>query len=378
MKINKKKVNVSDYILFNRMGDTAAIDIVAPATYSNSGYFNLFDYNKEFAGLSSLSVKIDSKLIFDSFLYIMVEQLKQYCKMNSIHLVVVSENEFFDSYQSYLASHKPGKLRKEKKNIFTAFFEGLGNSAKTVCSDLLKFVEFIGDVAIHIVTLPKNFSQVRWTELPNFLIRVGVNSIGICLLIVFLIGIIIGYVGALQLSRFGVGSFLASLVGIAVTRELSPLMVGIIIAGRTGSAFTAEIGTMRVSDEVDALTSFGFDKQYFLVFPRLIATIISLPLMVSICNIAGIIGGYFAGNAVLNINFAEFQMELLDSSLSYADVLGGIFKSFIFGGIIAVVGCFKGFQVSGGAESVGRYTTSSVVTSIFLIVLVDAVFAFLL
>lgn len=214
--------------------------------------------------------------------------------------------------------------------------------------------------------------------MPINFIKVGVHSLGICLLIVFLVGIIIGYVGALQLARFGVGSFLAALVGIAVTRELSPLMAGIILAGRTGSAFTAEIGTMVVSEEVDSLRAFGFDKYYFLVFPRLIAIVLSLPLIVSICNIAGIVGGFVAGNAVLNIGFREFQMQLLDSTLSYWDVLSGVFKSSIFGGIIGVVGCFKGFQVAGGAESVGRYTTSSVVTSIFLIVLVDAIFAFLI
>ena len=132
--------------------------------------------------------------------------------------------------------------------------------------------------------------------MPGNLIQVGVNSLGICLLIVFLIGIIIGYVGAIQLQRFGVGSFLASLVGIAVTRELSPIMVGIIMAGRTGSAFTAEIGTMKVSEEIDALHTFGFDKYYFLVFPRVIAITLALPILVSICNIVGILGGFVAGN----------------------------------------------------------------------------------
>lgn len=132
--------------------------------------------------------------------------------------------------------------------------------------------------------------------MPVNFIKVGVHSLGICLLIVFLVGIIIGYVGAIQLARFGVGSFLAALVGIAVTRELSPLMAGIILAGRTGSAFTAEIGTMKVSEEVDSLRAFGFDKYYFLVFPRLIAIVFALPLIVSICNIAGIVGGFVAGN----------------------------------------------------------------------------------
>ena len=373
-----KKINIKEYIVLNKIDDSATIDIVAPIIYSNSFAFNQFDYKKELAGINKLSLKISKEQVFDSYLYLLVEELKVYCKLQKIKLIVVSENENFDNFWEFLASKKPGKIIKEKPNVFIEFFEELGAKTRAIIADLLKFIEFVGEVFIRFITLPKNFRQVRWADLPNFLVRVGVNSIGICLLIVFLIGIIIGYVGALQLARFGVGSFLASMVGIAVTRELSPIMVGIITAGRTGSAFTAEIGTMKVSDEVDALTSFGFDRHYFLVFPRLIATVISLPLMVSICNIAGIIGGYVAGSAVLGLTFAEFQIQLLDSSLSYSDVLGGIFKSAIFGAIIGIVGCFKGFQVSGGAESVGKYTTSSVVTSIFLIVLVDAIFAFIL
>jgi len=373
-----KKINIKEYIEFNKIDDSAMLDIIAPITYSNSFAFNQFDYKKELEGVSKLSLKISKEQIFDSYLYILVEELKVYCKLQKIRLVVVSENENFDNFWEFLASKKPGKIIKDKPNVFVEFFEDLGSKSQTIVEDVLKFIEFVGEVFIRIVTIFKNFKQVRWVDLPFFLTRVGVNSLGICLLIVFLVGIIIGYVGAIQLARFGVGSFLASMVGISITRELSPLMVGIIMAGRTGSAFTAEIGTMKVSDEIDALRAFGFDRHYFLVFPRLIATVISLPIIVSICNIAGIIGGYVAGSVVLSITFSEFQMQLLDSSLSYSDVLGGVFKSAIFGGIIGIVGCFKGFQVRGGAESVGKYTTSSVVTSVFLIVFVNAVFAFIL
>jgi phospholipid/cholesterol/gamma-HCH transport system permease protein len=373
-----KSIDITNYLIFKKDGDSATLDIIAAVTYANSAAFNQFDYKVALNDVKNLSLKIDKDQVFDSFFYIILEDLRKYCKLNGIKLIIVSDNEDFDKYWEFLSSKEIRKLQKEKRNPFIGFFEDLGATARNVSNDLLKFIEFIGEVVSRFITLPKHFREVRWADLPNNLIRVGVNSIGICLLIVFLIGIIIGYVGALQLSRFGVGSFLASLVGIAVTRELSPIMVGIIIAGRTGSAFTAEIGTMKVSDEVDALVSFGFDRFYFLVFPRLLATIISIPIMVSICNIAGIIGGYIAGNVVLDISFGQFQMDLLDSSLSYFDVLGGVFKGAIFGGIIGVVGCFKGFQVSGGAESVGKYTTSSVVTSIFIIVLVDAIFSFLL
>jgi phospholipid/cholesterol/gamma-HCH transport system permease protein len=373
-----KKINIEDYIAFTKDGNFGCLDIKKPVTYSNSNIFNSFDFNTHFTGITNLSLKIDKELIFDSFLTILLEELRAYCKLNFIKLVIVSENENFDTYWEFISSKTPGKLKKEKANPILDFFEGLGKTSKFIIKDLSKFIEFIGEIFIRVITIPKHFREIRWVDLPTNLIKVGVNSLAICLLIVFLIGIIIGYVGAIQLSRFGVGSFLASLVGIAVTKELSPLMVGIIIAGRSGSAFTAEIGTMKVSEEVDALKAFGFDRYYFLVFPRLFATILSLPLIVSICNIAGIIGGFIAGNIELNIAFTEFQMQLLDSSLSYADVLGGVFKSSIFGAIVGIVGCFKGFQVSGGAESVGKYTTSSVVTSIFLIVLVDSIFALLM
>jgi len=371
-------MKIEDCISFSKKDKKGYLDILQPVTYSNSTIFNSFNYEKEFTSITHISLKINADLVFDSYLIILLEELRAYCKLKNIKLVVVSENDNFDAYWEFISSKTPGKLKKEKENIFVIFFEGIGKSSKFILKDLRKFIEFIGEVFFKIITLPKHFKEVRWIELPSNLIKVGVKSLPICLLIVFLVGIIIGYVGAIQLSRFGVGSFLASLVGIAITRELSPLMVGIIIAGRSGSAFTAELGTMKVGEEIDALKAFGFDRHYLLVFPRLIATIISLPLIVSICNVAGIIGGFVAGNMYLNISFMEFQMQLLNSSLSYSDILSGIFKSAIFGGIIAVVGCFKGFQVSGGAESVGKYTTSSVVTAILLIVLVDAVFAFLM
>ncbi len=371
-------MKIEDYVSFVKEDKKGYLDILQPVVYSNSKIFNSFNYEKQFVDITHLSLKINACLVFDSYLIILLEELRSYCKLKKIKLVVVSENDNFDTYWEFISTKTPGKLKKEKENIFVSFFEGIGKASKFMLKDLEKFIEFMGEVFVKIITLPKNFKEIRWIELPSNLIKVGVKSLPICLLIVFLVGIIIGYVGAIQLSRFGVGSFLASLVGIAVTRELSPLMVGIIIAGRTGAAFTAEIGTMKVGEEIDSLKAFGFDRHYLLVFPRLIATVISMPLIVSICNIAGIIGGFVAGNMYLNIHFTEFQMQLLNSSLSYADVLSGIFKSAIFGGIIAVVGCFKGFQVSGGAESVGKYTTSSVVTSIFLIVLVDAIFAFLI
>lgn len=154
-------------------------------------------------------------------------------------------------------------------------------------------------------------------------------------------------------------------------------MVAIIVAGRSGSAFAAEIGTMKVSEEIDALTTMGFDRMQFLVLPRVLAVTFAMPLLVIICDLAGIIGGLLAGLATLDITISSFLAQL-NIALNYAHVFSGIFKSIVFGLLIATIGCFRGFQVQGGAESVGRYTTASVVSGVFLVILTDAIFVFLL
>lgn len=374
----KQKINIEDYIRTTRDGTTVIVEIVASAVYSNSSIFNNFIFAKNFKGAKNVEVIVPSDLEFDSFLYLMLNEMYKYCERHGINIEPKIENEKFESFYHFLVTKEPQPLLKEKTNALVELFESFGNKAKELKKNLFYLIEFVGEVIKRFVLSPFNLKQIRWSDLPTQLIKVGVNSVGICLLIVFLIGIIIGYVGAIQLARFGFGSFLASLVGIAVTRELSPIMVGIVIAGRSGSAFAAEIGTMKVSEEVDALTAFGFDKYYFLVFPRLLATIISIPLIVSICNIAGIFGGFIAGKYVLGLTLPEFQHDLLDSSISYFDVIIGVAKSIIFGAVISIIGCFKGLQVQGGAESVGKYTTSSVVTSILFIIIIDAIIAFMI
>lgn len=374
----KTNVDLDTYYKFEKIENRGKLTFKSPMVYSNSQYFNSFDFQQNLSDITFLEIDVSSIKVFDTFAYIFIKELHTYCDDHSIKFSLEGATEEFTNFLSFLSTKKVERVKKERVGFLYNFFLELGENTKKGIRELRSFIEFFGETSKALLKLPFNLKQIRWEDFPVYLMRVGVNSIGICLLIVFLVGIIIGYVGAIQLARFGVGSFLAALVGIAVTRELSPLMVGIVIAGRSGSAFAAEIGTMKVSDEVDALTSFGFDKQNFIVIPRLLATLISLPVLVSISNIVGIIGGYLAGAVVLGLSFSEFQVQLLDSTLSYADVLGGIGKSIIFGFIIAVIGCFKGFQVSGGAESVGKFTTSSVVLSIFLIIFIDAIFAFII
>ncbi len=153
-------------------------------------------------------------------------------------------------------------------------------------------------------------------------------------------------------------------------------MVAILVAGRSGSAFAAEIGTMKVAEEVDALDSMGYNIVSFLVLPRVLAVTLAMPLLTMLCNIAGVGGGLIAALTTLDITISGYLNEL-QLAVSMGDIFSGLFKSLIFGFLVATIGCFRGLQVRGGAESVGRFTTASVVTGVFMIIFTDAIFTFI-
>jgi phospholipid/cholesterol/gamma-HCH transport system permease protein len=238
------------------------------------------------------------------------------------------------------------------------------------------FIEFLGEIILSILNLLIKPKQMRWKDFPFNFTRAGVSAVPITFLILFLIGIITGYQGALQLEQFGADIYIADLIGISIVRELAPLMTAILVAGRSGSAFAAEIGTMKVSEEIDAMMSMGFDPIKFLVLPRVLAVTLAMPLLVILTDLAGIAGGLLAAVGTLDITVAGYVNEL-QRALSYGDLFTGLGKSMIFGFLVATVGCFRGLQVRGGAESVGRYTTIAVVSGVLSIIVADAVFTFI-
>jgi len=180
-----------------------------------------------------------------------------------------------------------------------------------------------------------------------------------------------------QLEQFGANIYVASLVGLSMTRELGPIMTAIIVAGRSGSAFAAEIGTMKISEEVDALFTMGFDPVGFLVIPKLIAALVMVPILTLFSDIFAITGGLLVGVFMLDLTPGAYVAQTIHT-LTLFDVFWGVFKSGIFGLLITWVGCLRGFQVSGGAASVGQATTSAVVSSIFLVILFDSIFSVIL
>jgi phospholipid/cholesterol/gamma-HCH transport system permease protein len=234
-------------------------------------------------------------------------------------------------------------------------------------------LDFVGDVALAGAQAIRAPRRMNWRDVPRLMERAGADGIPIVLMINFLVGLVTGFQAAIQLEQFGANIFIADLVGLSVTRELAPLMTAIIIAGRSGAAFSAELGTMRVSEEIDALRTLGLDPYQYLVFPRVLALTLVAPLLTMLADVIGIAGGLLVAMFSLDLTFHAYVAQS-EKALDLFDVFSGLLKSAVFGLNIGLIACQRGLATRGGAEGVGRSTTSAVVTSLFAIVVLDAIF----
>ncbi|MBC7186407.1 MAG: ABC transporter permease [Calditrichaeota bacterium] len=215
--------------------------------------------------------------------------------------------------------------------------------------------------------------RVRLRHTTEQFVRTGADSVPIVAVMCFLVGLILAMQAAYQLEPFGATIYVADLLAVSMTREMGPMLTAIIVTGRSGSAIAAELGTMKVSEEIDALRTMGIDPIQLLVVPRTLALMVALPCLTLIADAVGIAGGLGIAVAALKLSAVQYLKETADA-LVMKDLLTGLGKSFFFGLIIAQVGSYQGLRVSGGAEGVGRATTTSVVSSIFLIILADLAF----
>ena len=236
------------------------------------------------------------------------------------------------------------------------------------------YLAFVGESSLALLRSLLHPSRLRWRPILHNIQVAGVDALPITGLLSFLMGIVIAYQGADQLQRFGANIFVVDLVALAMLRELSPLLTAIIIAGRSGSAYTAQIGTMKVTEEIDALRTIGVGAQEMLVLPKLVALVVVLPLLTVYTDITGLMGGMVMAQTRLGVSYDAF-FDRLDEAIQISSYWTGLAKAPVFAMIIALVGCYRGFQVSGSADSVGTQTTISVVQSIFLVIVTDAVFS---
>lgn len=250
----------------------------------------------------------------------------------------------------------------------------IGKRAWSVLQNLLAMLAFVGECATVLGRALAHPRSIRWRPVLHNLQTAGFDALPIVGLLSFLMGVVISYQGADQLQRFGANIFIVDLVSLSMLRELSPLMTAIIVAGRSGSSYAAQIGTMKVTEEIDALCTIGIGPIELLVLPKMLALIIALPLLTIYADITGVLGGMIMASTKLGVSFDVF-LDRIGNAVSLSSFLTGVGKAPVFAAIIALVGCFQGFQVSGSADSVGRQTTVSVVQSIFLVILADALFS---
>ncbi len=259
--------------------------------------------------------------------------------------------------------------------IKETFIERLGEDSLILLADIKENITFTGQATIALLLSLLNPRKVRWKDVLVTSEKVGVNAFGIIALVNFLVGLVISFQSAIPLEKYGGTIFVADLLVLSTFRELGPLMTAIVVNGRSGSAFAAEIGTMKVNEEVDALTTMGFDPIRFLVVPKIIASLIMIPILTVFGNLFALIGGLVV---MITLGFPPVAyLNEIVSAASYVDFLGGLFKSVFFAVIIAGVGCLEGLKTQKGPAAVGDSTTSAVVRGIILIILFDGIFGVL-
>lgn len=252
--------------------------------------------------------------------------------------------------------------------------ESVGRIAVSAAQQLFALLTFTGETGMATLRQLTHPNRIRWRIMLRNIQIGGFNALPIIGLTSFLLGVVIAYQGADQLKHYGANIFVVELIGYAMLREFAPLICAIIIAGRSGSAFAAAIGTMVVTEEIDAMRTIDIDPLEFLVLPKMAALAVALPLLTAFADLTGVFGGMVMARSQLGIGFSEF-IDRFGREIPAATLLVGIGKSLVFAIIIAGIGCFQGFRTKGSADSVGRQTTTSVVQSIFLVIVADALFS---
>jgi phospholipid/cholesterol/gamma-HCH transport system permease protein len=289
--------------------------------------------------------------------------------LNSLKILIEKESirQTLDLVQGF---KKPPSVAEEKKS----FLESLGLKAVVRYEFFLHLLNFIGMLSVKKLSLflsPKNF---RIKEILFEINQSGFKAVGIVALTSFLVGIVIAYQSAVQLELYGANIFIVDMLGISILRELAPMITAIVIAGRSGSAYTAEIGAMKITEELDAMRTMGFDPYFYLVIPRIIALAIVLPILIFIADISGVFGGMIIAKTQLDILPGLFIERFVDV-VSVKHFIIGEFKGPFFAFLIATIAIYRGMMVKDDTQSIGKNTTKSVVESIFAVIVADAAFS---
>ncbi len=358
---------IKDEELFEIKTDGKNITVIPKGFWSKN---NLKEIALEIQKLNSKTITFDLKNLetIDTAVAIFL------LETSSNH---INANQNIKDIFELCAKFNLNPIRFKQKRVIHKLILKLNSKIVENFALLFAFLSFIGGVFIWFLKSIFNPKLIRFKATLYHLQENGLNAVSIIIVSSLLIGVVIAYQASLQLKQFGANIFIVEMVVISLGRELAPLICAIVIAGRSSSAYTAQIGVMKLTDEIDAMKTLGFNPWNFLILPRVIALVIALPLLVVVADVVSIFGGMIIAKSELGVSFEEF-LDRFKTVVNMKHIIIGLIKAPFFGLIIALIGCFRGFQISSNTESVGKYTTISVVNAIFWVIAFNAIFSILL
>jgi phospholipid/cholesterol/gamma-HCH transport system permease protein len=307
---------------------------------------------------------------WDSLLMTQLIRLIDYGTKQGIQVDIATLPEGIQGLLS-LVYAVPERAGARRQAVQAPWLEIIGKGGLRIYKDSQALVTFIGETALSVYALMHGKARFRWIDLWRYIQDCGPSALPIVTLISLLVGLILAFVGAVQLALFGAQIYIADLVGLGMTREMGGLMAAIIMSGRTGAAYAAQLGTMQVNSEIDALKTMGFEPMEFLVLPRILALILIMPLLCLYADLMGIIGGALVTVSFFDVSLVQY-LDRTANAIHIPDFTIGIVKCAVFGVLIALSGCMRGMQCGRSASAVGDAATSAVVTGIVFIVIADS------
>ncbi|WP_457748391.1 MlaE family ABC transporter permease [Sulfurimonas sp.] len=335
--------------------------------YNLSQVQNLLETNT-FANTKKITINLNNAKYLDTAFALFLIDLQQ-----KYHAYIKCENKNFLHTLELTREHKKrieNTNKKERSNIF----EYIGKAFYSNYLSFVSFVGFVGKIFISFLLYFKNIKNIRIKEIVFEMNESAVRALGIISLTSFLIGLVTAYQAAYQLRLYGGNIFIVDMMGISIFRELAPLITAIVIAGRSGSAYTAQIGAMKITQEIDAMRTMGFDPYTFLVLPRIIALVIMLPILIFVSDMMAMLGGIIVADLSLDLTPSLF-LDRLNEVVAIKHFYVGLVKGPFFAFLIASIGIYRGLMVKDDTQSIGFNTTKSVVESLFAVIVCDAVFS---
>ena len=315
-------------------------------------------------------VEFGANFVWDSTLLVVIEKLNDSLGKSGVKLSFKNVPENFVELLKLVLREKfmPDVQRQRTYGLLWR----IGDRAEAVFAGISNFMHFLRSVGYSIALWFRGKSSMRYMDFLFMMEDCGPKAVGIVSLISFMIGLILAFVGAMELKLFGAEIYIASLVMVGMIRIMGAIMTGVIMAGRTASSYAASIGTMQVNEELDAMKTMGISRVDFLFMPRLLSLVIAMPILTMISDFMGVVGGFFVGVGLMGINSAEYLRYTFDA-FSLDNFLVGVFHGVVYAFIIVLCGCYCGFRCGRDAESVGRATTQAVVKSIVYMIVATGI-----